>query len=239
MVLGRLRAVQLVNQVPPMVVLISQHGLRFITTISISFIFQMRIFNSFAFLVVVLTVSAGVDDLIVKDPANGVRGVTANGLTPIFQFVRYSDNWTIQIDFQASSSLPAQTWLRITNRVDSKVALWSTNGVAIPLKDSTAIAVNDLPTQSEAANVLRGVSRSRRGGQWWPSAAVAVKADDIYPMATFSLGNTFGFSLTNDVILSLAPLMYGTKPGSQLLTLVEWPTNHYRLNANGTVQEIR
>ena len=101
-------------------------------------------------------------------PPNEIAGAATNGLKPVIQFVRQEKEWGVQIIFIGQTNFAQNNWLHITNQVGSKIRAWKTNGVEIPLKDSSALAVWTLPVQTTVSNVMRGVARSRRGMQWWP-----------------------------------------------------------------------
>jgi hypothetical protein len=50
-----------------------------------------------------------------------IPGVGTNGLRPVVGIQRYGDDWLFQIDLIAQADFSRTTWLKITNRVGSKL----------------------------------------------------------------------------------------------------------------------
>jgi hypothetical protein len=171
-------------------------------------------------------------------PANEMIGVATNGLKPVIQFVRQDKEWGIQIIFIGQTNFVRNNWLHITNQVGSKIRAWETNGVEIPLKDSSALAAWTLPVQTTVSNVMRGVVRSRRGMQWWPHGQDWSGDGKMDPAYYFILQSIFGVPLTNDITIELNPLIYKANTNNEEVHLIEFPTIRAKLKADGTVEKL-
>jgi hypothetical protein len=169
----------------------------------------------------------------------GIPGLETNGLQPIVQINRGTGDWYVEVDLLAHQNFSRNTWLRTTNRVGAKVRAWGTNGVEIYLRDPSALAALNLPDQTTVSDIMRGVEWSRQSSQWWRTDLTGVSAGQRYPITTFRLAPQFGIPLTNDIILSLSPLMYKVDRDANAAHLVEFPAIQLRLGADGTVTKLR
>lgn len=167
-----------------------------------------------------------------------IFGIPANGLRPSIEIERGNNDWYLQLNFLAENNFSRNAWLKITNRVASRIRAWDTNGVELPLKDPDALGVSTLPANTTVSNVMDGVERSRRGLQWWRTNVKGATAGRSYPVTTFSLGSQFGVAFTNTVILSVTPLIYKADTNNGTVHLVEFPSIRVKLSKDGTVEKI-
>ncbi|MGP8199559.1 MAG: hypothetical protein ACLQU4_08680 [Limisphaerales bacterium] len=168
-----------------------------------------------------------------------ISGPASNGLQPIIELNGGGGDWFIEIDLLAKQNFSRSTWLRITNRVGAKIRGWNTNGVEMPMIDRSALAALTLPTENTVSNVMHGVERSRQGLQWWRTNLKGVTSGKRYPTTTFHLAKLFGVPLTNDIILSLAPLIYKVDSQTEIAHLIEFPAVRLHLKTDGTVEKLK
>lgn len=166
-----------------------------------------------------------------------VGGSLTNGLLSSFEFIPSDRGWEIDIVLIAQTNFPPQTWLKITNRVGSKLALWQTNGTPIVSKKLDVLAAFDLPPKTAASEILNFHPRRGRVYQWWLVGRPAVQgsSEDI---ADFKLESAFGISPTNDYMLQISPLIYKVETNEVIAHLVEFPPIKIKLLSNGDVQKI-
>jgi hypothetical protein len=167
-----------------------------------------------------------------------IPGVGTNGLRPVVGIQRYGDDWLFQIDLIAQADFSRTTWLKITNRVGSKLRVWNTNGVECLMKDPSALAALTLPVDTTVPAIMRGVDRSRQGLQWWRTNLKGVKSGKRYPVTTFGLAPQFGVGFTNDIILGMNPLIYRVDADTNAAHLIEFPAIRLKLKADGTVERL-
>lgn len=168
-----------------------------------------------------------------------IFGEPTNCLQPRLLIEKYGNNWSVGIDLYARTNFGKNTWLKISNRVGSKLQFWSTNGVEIPLTNSNVLAAKNLPSQTTVSDIMRGVHPTHiRGLQWWPVVGRGVATGEFYQMAGFSLQSDCGISFTNDVVLEISPLIYKVETNGAKAHLVEFPPIKMKLMANGNVQKL-
>jgi len=142
----------------------------------------------------------------------------------------------LSIHFIAMTNVVRYSWLKITNQVGSKVRLWKTNGVEVPLKDSSALAAWKLPLQTTVSNIMEVVPYRRRGDQWWSYGwAQPGNASFAYE---FILQPLFGIPITNDVIVELSPLIYKANMTNQDVQLIEFPPIRFKVKGNGDIEKV-
>jgi hypothetical protein len=167
-------------------------------------------------------------------------GGPTNGLQPhllIEKSGKNWDDWDIEIDFIAKTNFAKNTWLKITNRVGSKLQLWLTNGVELQLTNPSALAAMNLPSQTAVSNIMRNVHPSNtRGLQWWPVVQHGVVDGESYQATGFKLQSAFDISFTNDVVLQITPLIYKVETNMETAHLVEFPSVKMKLLSNGEVR---
>jgi hypothetical protein len=167
-----------------------------------------------------------------------VYGLGTNGLQPVLQIERANQDWYVQIDYKTQTNVAWRTWLMISNKVGAKLSLCQTNGVLVPLLDTSAKAAWSLPIKSTASDVFKGVETRRRASQWWGGVRRVLEPGRIYPATGFRLTSAFGISLTNDFILSVSPLMYKVETNMETAHLIEFPTIRVKLKGDGTVEKL-
>lgn len=168
-------------------------------------------------------------------------GQATNGLTPLLHLEFDHKDWYLQISYVVRKSFSRFEWLKPTNRMGSKLILWTTNRTIVPLKDHSAIAAWSLPSTTTVSNMMRGVvPRSSRGLLWWQADFNNLDPEmgTMAVATTFSLSNIYHMSFTNDFILCVGPMMYKVDTNTQSASLIQFPAMHFRLNANGTVERL-
>lgn len=168
-----------------------------------------------------------------------VWGDATNGLQPDILVEKSEIDWHIDIELFARTNFGKNTWLKITNRVGSKLQLWLTNGVELTITNPSALAAMNLPAQTTVSNIMHGVRPLHtRGLRWWPVVGQGVATGEFHPMTVFSLQSDGGISLTNDVVLQITPLIYKVETNGATAHLVEFPPIKMKLMANGNVQKL-
>ncbi|MGA2181173.1 MAG: hypothetical protein ABSH15_16520 [Verrucomicrobiota bacterium] len=168
-----------------------------------------------------------------------ILGEATNGLQPRLLIEKYGSDWSVEIDLYARTNFEKNAWLKITNRVGSKLQLWLTNGIELQLTNSSILAAMNLPSQTTVSNIMRGVHPSnKRGLQWWPVVGHGVAAGESYTAAGFSLQSDFDISFTNDVMLQITPLIYKVETNEVMAHLTEFPPIKMKLLSNGKVQKL-
>jgi len=99
-----------------------------------------------------------------------VVGEATNNLQPHLFIEQYQSGWSLEIELFAQTNFQQNTWLKITNREGCKLQCWLTNGLEVPLTNSSIIDAKQLPSRTAVSNILQAVPRNRRGLQWWPVA---------------------------------------------------------------------
>jgi hypothetical protein len=147
---------------------------------------------------------------------------------------RSSSNWHFEIDFIARTNFASNTWLKITNRIGSRLRLWWTNGVEITSTNPSILAINQLPARMSVEALMQGVRpRSRRGTQWlWTKQGMPVAA------TTFDLHEFYNIPFTNDFEIKLAPLLYRVDTNHSTARLVEFPPIQLKLLSSGQVERV-
>jgi hypothetical protein len=174
-----------------------------------------------------------------------VVGDTVEGLRPKLLVLREASNWSFELSFDAQTNLSINGWLKITNRVGSKLELWLSDGKKAPIKDASAIAAMNLPAQTTVSNVWQNVPHRWRARQWlfYFSRAKGTKEGENAAATTFGLRDVFDLSFTNDVTLRVTPLLYRVDrningdPNIETARLVEFPPIKLKLLSNGDVQK--
>lgn len=174
------------------------------------------------------------------DSSTEITGEATNGLQPHILVEKYSSGWTVNIEIYAQSNFVENSWLKITNRVGSKLQVWSTNGIALQSTDPSVLAALCLPSKTAISDIFNHVHPiDRRGMQWWPGSGHKTVLGESAALAVFRLQNVFDVSLTNDVMLQITPLIYRVDTNKITAHLVEFPPVKMKLLSNGTVQEVR
>jgi hypothetical protein len=169
-----------------------------------------------------------------------VWGEATNGFQPDILIEKFETDWHIDIELFAQTNFEKNTWLKITNRVGSKLQLWLTNGVELKSTNSSVLAATNLPCQTTVSDIMRGVHPSnRRGSQWLSVVGQPIAAGKFYPSVTFfRLCDAFDISFTNDVVLQITPLIYKVETNGTAAHLVEFPPIKMKLLSNGKVQKL-
>ncbi len=165
-------------------------------------------------------------------------GVATNGLQPLIRIERADKDWSFEMIYLAQNNFPESAWLRVTNRVGSRMKVIETNGVERPLKDASALAAWQIPVDTSVSNVMQGVERSRRVLQWWRTGLTNSVAGKLYSSTTFSLIPLYETPFTNDCTLQMSPLIYRVDSSGTTAHLIEFPVMRFKLKANGTVEKL-
>jgi hypothetical protein len=155
-----------------------------------------------------------------------------NGLAPAIMLRNELQDWFVNIDFKPETELPRETWLKITNRVGSKLVLWDSNEVEIVPTDTNTLAVTNLPRESTVADATLGIPKRRRGLQW-----LRLEPGSFDFATAFRLSEVFGITFTNDYVLQVTPLLYRTQTNDRV-RLVEFPPIKLKLLSNGKVEKV-
>jgi len=168
-----------------------------------------------------------------------IVGSATNGLQPHLSIEKSGKDWSVGIDLHAQTNFDKNTWLKITNRIGSKLQVWLTNGVEVTSTNQSILTAMSPLAQTTVANIMVGVRPLHtRGLQWWPVVNKAVTAGDFGPTTVFELQTDFGISFTNDIILQIAPLIYKVETNEVTAHLVEFPPIKMKLLSNGEVQKL-
>lgn len=169
-----------------------------------------------------------------------IHGIGRDGLQPELDIERQgAGDLYIQINYKVLTNTPRNTWLMISNKVGSKLAMWQTNGEALPLIDPSAKAAYDLPVESTVKQATLGINRRFRPQQWWGGPEETLRTQKVVAATGFRLKTCFGVVFTNDVVLSVNPLMYHVSPNHETVHLVEFPTIRIALGKDGTIQQLK
>lgn len=206
-------------------------------------IIMLRCIYSFTFIIAILYGRAfATDSPSERFSLHEIFGEPTNNIQPEIEIQKSGTNWSdwsIGIDFIAKANFTRNTWLKITNRVGSKLQLWLTNGMELQSTNSGVLAAMNLPAQTTVSEVMHGVHPSNtRGMQWLRTNPTGVGSGDIASATTFSLQNAFDVSFTNDVVLQISPLIYKVETNGAIAHLVEFPPIKMKLMANGNVQKL-
>lgn len=206
---------------------------------------MLNIIRLFSSTYIIVSLIMTVNPLAAQEAhANGstkyVSGSLTNGLLSSLEINPASDGWQIDILLTAQTNFPAHAWLKITNRVSSKLELWLTNGVQVLSTNFDVLDVFNLPTQTTVSNIMRHsfFPRSGRAYQWWLVGRPASKGA-FNDLANFNLSPSFEISSTNDYVLQITPLIYKVETNEETAHLVEFPPIKVKLLSNGEVQKLQ
>ena len=168
-----------------------------------------------------------------------IWGCETNGLQPCLVLDRTPTNWYIAIEFFTLTNFPNYTWLKVTNRVGSRLQLSLTNGVPVGSPSKDLVQAARLPLQTTVPEIMKAVERSRRGLQWMRMTPRALANERrTAAQTTFDLASAFGMPFTNDVLLRITPLSYRVTNGTNA-RLIEFPPIKLKLEASGSVEHIQ
>lgn len=168
-----------------------------------------------------------------------VEGEATNGLQPRIFITHSRTDWHIDITYIAQTNFANYAWLNVSNRVGSKLQLCLTNGMEVPPKSPDAFGALYLPATTTVSNVMAGswIPRRQRAAQWlmhW-----GAKIGESEQAVTFSLRNAFGDSVTNDVVLQIAPIIYRVDADRTTAHLVEFPGIKINLKSDGKIEKLK
>jgi hypothetical protein len=171
-----------------------------------------------------------------------IQGAATNFLQPSLIVQNLGTNWYFELDFLAQTNFPQNAWLKITNRAASRLELWTIGGVKIPSRNPDTLGAWQLPTETTVSEIMSGVQQRLRVRQW---LLFGLNKDGSYTtinhsaaVPNFDLGSAFDVSMTNDLILSITPLLYKVDTNLQSAHLTEFPPIKLKLLTNGNVQKI-
>jgi hypothetical protein len=127
---------------------------------------------------------------------------SSNGLVPKIFMEKTGNGWSVNFDFEAQTNFARNTWLRITNRVGSRLRLWTTNRIEIVSTNTDLLHVTSLPAKTTVREIMSGVPRRWRVNQW-----LYTQVGGSITTTGFNLQDYFSFPATNDVVLQITPLM--------------------------------
>jgi len=164
----------------------------------------------------------------------GICGQASYGLQPLLVVEQLDANWWLRIYYEAQTNFPEYTWLKITNSVGAKLQVWLTNGTELKSRDADVLSAMVLPRESTVADIMRGTpgGLSRRGMQW-----MATDAGHPNAASGFRMEEAFDISITNDLILTVTPLIYKVETNRVTAHLVEFAPIKIKLTADGKVQK--
>jgi hypothetical protein len=166
-------------------------------------------------------------------------GEATNCLQPDILIEKHGVGWQIDINLYAQTNFLKNTWLKITNRIGSKLQLWLTNGMELPPTNPAVLAAMNLPSRTTVSDIMRNVHPSNtRGLQWLPVVGQGMVAGEFYTSAGFNLQSAFDVSFTNDVVLQITPLIYKVETNEITADLVEFPPIKIKLLASGEAKKI-
>jgi hypothetical protein len=216
--------------------MIFRNGLKHMRTTDFSTVLMAALFT--LMIGTDLSVAQTRQDQPSKSIPNAVAGTATDGLRPVIQFVKSGKTWHVQILFVGQVKFDRNQWLHITNKFGSKLTARDDNGVEINITDHEALAARTLPSVTTVSNVISGISRSRRGMQWWPHSKSPSDVGEIDPAYYFDLNSILGKDCTNDFSVELRPLVYRANENDGNLHLIEFPPIRVRLKPNGVVEKI-
>ncbi len=161
-----------------------------------------------------------------------VWGSAKSGLTPLLLLSKERTDWNITIEFVSDIKLNSLLWLRPANRFESRLTLRSSDGEQIPAASKDVLAAWNLPQPVRSEDITGAVHpRSSRGMQWlrWGNAG------DRVPSASFGLESAFTLDSTNDLVLSVAPVLYEVDNNGVTAHLVEFSPMEVVLRSDGTI----
>jgi hypothetical protein len=156
-----------------------------------------------------------------------------NGLEPHLLIEKNGNDWSVEIDFLAQTNFPKNTWLKITNRIGSKLQCWLTSGVELPSTNPSVVAATQLPPQTTVLDIMNSVRPSHTRGLQW----LFTRPGSLSGVTAFNLHDVFGFSLTNDLVLQVSPLLYRVGTNGVTAYLVEFPPIRIRFASTGDVRK--
>jgi len=165
-----------------------------------------------------------------------ISGEATNGLQPNLLILKEAANWSFEIDYIAQTNFPENTWLKVTNRVGSKLELLL-DGKKIQLNDAAALAAMSLPAQTTVSNIMKTLHHREHPWLWLRFGSRSPIAGESAAATTFDLKQAFGISFTNNVVLQLTPLLYRVDSNIQTARLVEFPPIKLKLLSNGDVKK--
>jgi hypothetical protein len=168
-----------------------------------------------------------------------IQGEATDDLQPIVLVSKQQFNWDFGVDFAGPTNVQIGTWLKITNRVGSKLELWQNDGQKLDAKDNDALAAMRLPVKTTVSEATAGINRRWRGGQWLrlPKRLQRNGKKMLVNTGVFNLTKVYGISFTNEVVLKLTPLLYKADT-NDMVRLVEFPPITLKLLTNGDVQKV-
>jgi hypothetical protein len=174
------------------------------------------------------------DDQPGKSVPHRIPGHATNSLLPVLIVEKFETDWTIEIDYIAQTNFPRNTWLRITNRVGSRLEAWSAYGTVLKSTNQAVLAAMTLPAETTVAEIMKGVRPpSIRGMQW-----LGTDPGLSFTAASFGLRSAFTVPVTNDLVLQITPLIYKVDTNKTTACLVEFPAIKLRLFPDGNIQKI-
>ena len=159
-----------------------------------------------------------------------------NGIQPAIIFQKNNKDWTVTIDYYLRSNFVRNTWINPTNRIAAKLALWSTNGLKIPLKSLDALAALHAPRQTTVSTILNNVQPANLRGMKWLQIT---KAGQHQGAVVFSLRSAFEISFTNNYVFQITPIIYRVDTNLDNAVLAAFQPVTVKLMADGTVQNVR
>jgi len=167
-----------------------------------------------------------------------ILGETTNYLQPHLLIEKYGADWSIEVDYLAQTNFSRNTWLKITNRIGSRLQLCLTNGMELQSTNLGVLAAMNLPSQTTVSNVLCSIPWRWRPAQWLRTNPTGVGIGDLATSANFSLQSAFDVSFTNDVVLQITPLIYKVETNEVTAHLIEFLPIKMKLLSNGEVQKL-
>ncbi len=163
-----------------------------------------------------------------------IRDKPLYGLEPRLLFIREGSNdWEVCVEFVPLTNFQRHSWLLTANHFQSKLRLWSTNGMELKPTDEKVSEAMNLPAFTTVSNALHGIRWERRGGQW-PYG----KTGQNFQTAGFSLRSAFDVPFTNDILLQVTPLLYKEDINNQTVSLVEFVPVRVRLKVDGSAEKL-
>jgi hypothetical protein len=168
-----------------------------------------------------------------------IQGETTNELQPRLLISKQQNNWDFAIDFTGPTNVPRNDWLKVPNRVGSKIELWLNDGRKLEPTDADARGAMNLPAQTTVGEATSGINRRWRSGQWVRIPGhLGRNGQRLFAQTgSFELSKIFGASFTNDVKLKITPVLY-KRESNDVVRLVEFPPITMDLMTNGDVQKV-